>query len=265
MTSWRTLAKRSLALPLVPCRALRTPARRWVLTFHEVGDHRWACSPASFERILESVRASAEVLPLEALLGADDSDGLRVAVTFDDGYLGVAKEAVPILERLAVPATVFLPTGLLGEEDALPSQDRALYVGVPLMGWRTVKRLSSSALLRFESHGAAHRPLQVLSEQERADDLRSSRKSLESATGRPSRLLAYPFGAADGAVASTARDVGFIAAFTTRHGGLRAGADPYLLPRVDIRADYTPRDVLAILKGDWDYLAWAQALRGRLA
>ena len=131
------------------------------------------------------------------------------------------------------------------------------------MGWRTVRRLASSSTLSFQSHGATHRALHRLPADERRNDLLRSREAIGAATGTVPRFLAYPFGAADPATAADARDVGFAAAFTTRHGGLRATSDSFLLPRIDVRADYAPRDVTAMLRGDWDFLAWAQALRGK--
>ena len=38
-----------------------------------------------------------------------------IVVTFDDGYLDVLQNAVPILERYQIPATIFVVTGNLGE------------------------------------------------------------------------------------------------------------------------------------------------------
>src|SRR5207247_3144258 len=139
-----------------------------------------------------------------------------------------------------VPATVFLPTALLQEADALPPQDRGLYEGVPLMGWGTVRRLAKSSSLSFQSHGATHRALHKLPAAERRNDLLRSREALAAATGSAPRFLAYPFGAADPDAAAAAKEVGFAAAFTTRHGGIRATSDPFLLPRVDVRSDYAP-------------------------
>lgn len=263
MTSAHLLAKRAFAVPAKAVRFARRAPTRWVLTFHEVGDHAWAVTAGRFEQILEAVRAAAAVVPLSDLLDADPAGPLRAAITFDDGYAGVSERALPVLERLGARATVFLPTALLQESDALPPQDRGLYEGVPLMGWGTVRRLAKSSPLAFESHGATHRALPGLPAEERRNDLLRSREAIAAATGIAPRFLAYPFGAADPETAASAKQVGFAAAFTTRHGGIRATSDSFLLPRVDVRADYAPRDVLSILRGDWDFLSWAQALRGK--
>ena len=39
-----------------------------------------------------------------------------MAITFDDGYRSVLELALPILEELGVPATLFVPTDYIGSE-----------------------------------------------------------------------------------------------------------------------------------------------------
>jgi peptidoglycan/xylan/chitin deacetylase (PgdA/CDA1 family) len=263
MTSWRTVGKRALTLPMALARPLRTVPTRWVLTFHEVGDHAWAVTQAAFEDIVAAVAGAARLVSLEDLLAAPDDGALKVSITFDDGYLGVATRALPALARSGVPATVFLPTDLLGEADGLPRQDRGLYRDVPLMGWATVRRLAASSALRFESHGAGHLDLSSLSPESRARELTASRTRIERETGAPARFVAYPFGAADERTTALARECGYEAGFTTRHGGLTLAADRFRLPRADVRADATPRDVLSIVRGRWDFLSLLQGARGR--
>ena len=46
-------------------------------------------------------------------------------LTFDDGFLGVREHALPVLERLGWPFTVFLVTDLLGGVDAWKHSDGA--------------------------------------------------------------------------------------------------------------------------------------------
>jgi peptidoglycan/xylan/chitin deacetylase (PgdA/CDA1 family) len=93
-----------------------------VLAWHNV-EPTW-CFPArpgagrrGLEQQLGWLRRSANVVPLEAALDAlAEGRALpprAVAVTFDDGYLDTLRVAVPVLERLGLPATCFLVPDLL--------------------------------------------------------------------------------------------------------------------------------------------------------
>jgi peptidoglycan/xylan/chitin deacetylase (PgdA/CDA1 family) len=257
--------KRALAIPTIVLRPSRRVPRRWILSLHEVGDHPWAYAPERFEDLVAWARAEATPVSLEGLLaGGASSRRPRVHLTFDDGYAGVADRALPRCPS-DVPLTVFLPTTLLAEEDAVPRGDHGLYAGLPLLGWRRVRALARDPRVTFGSHGATHRALPDLSARERADELDGSRRALEHATGRPARFLAYPFGRCDAATAHAAGRAGFSAGVTTIHGGVAVRPDAFRLPRVDVRADYEVKDLRRIVRGEWDFLAVAQALRGRRA
>jgi peptidoglycan/xylan/chitin deacetylase (PgdA/CDA1 family) len=76
-------------------------------------------SSAVFERHLSALRRHAHPAFLSDLV-----DGLRsdappprmVALTFDDAYADTLREVEPLLRTYGIPATVFVPTGLLGTE-----------------------------------------------------------------------------------------------------------------------------------------------------
>ena len=96
-----------------------------VLLWHSV-DRTWAypCPPGQgirgLEQQLRLLQQVAKVVPLEPSLQAL-ADGRRlppraVALTFDDGYRDHLEFAVPLLERLGMPATFFLVPGLLARE-----------------------------------------------------------------------------------------------------------------------------------------------------
>ncbi len=252
--------KRGLGRLAALARPFRAVPRRRVLTFHEIGDHPWGCTPARFATILDLLRERAEVVPLAGLLEEGESPGLRVALAFDDAYAGVARNAAPALEARGLSATVFVPTDLLAEATAVPRQDRGLYAGAPLMGWEDVARWGAKGVLSFESHGAGHIRYSASSAEEVAGDLRRSRETLLQRTGREPSFLAYPYGDAGGGAAAAARALGFRAAFGTIHGGIGAADDPFRLRRVDVRAEFAPGDVMAALRGDWDFLGpWQRA------
>jgi peptidoglycan/xylan/chitin deacetylase (PgdA/CDA1 family) len=76
-----------------------------------------AVSPGRFRLQMEALVERAAPVTLQRLAqgetrGADE--GPAVAVTFDDGYRDNLTVAAPILERLGVPATFFVPSGAVG-------------------------------------------------------------------------------------------------------------------------------------------------------
>jgi len=75
-----------------------------------------AVSPNRFAEHLDVLRRKANVVPLRKFNGEAKADlpTRSVAITFDDGYADNLVEAKPILERMDVPATVFVVSGVLG-------------------------------------------------------------------------------------------------------------------------------------------------------
>jgi peptidoglycan/xylan/chitin deacetylase (PgdA/CDA1 family) len=93
--------------------------------YHSVADNDEACwiDPQNhvraeiFERQMEFLAEHRQVVPLGQLAksirdGRSIADG-TVAITFDDGYRDNLTVAAPVLARLGLPATLFLPTGYI--------------------------------------------------------------------------------------------------------------------------------------------------------
>ncbi len=71
---------------------------------------------SQFERQMDHLAAHYHVVPLDDLLDASAQmrrGKPRAAITFDDGYRDTYTYAVPILQRLGLPATVFIVTDFL--------------------------------------------------------------------------------------------------------------------------------------------------------
>jgi peptidoglycan/xylan/chitin deacetylase (PgdA/CDA1 family) len=106
--------------------ARRAPGSRpgAILLYHRVAHvdvDPWdlAVTPDRFEGQVEMLAAEFNVLPLSELAERArkrDLPEAAVAVTFDDGYLDNLDVAAPILERLGVPATVFVATAFADAE-----------------------------------------------------------------------------------------------------------------------------------------------------
>ncbi len=105
--------------------------RRTILMYHRIADdpedpYSLCVSPGHFEDQLRTISETAEIVELDRLMA--DLDGptwgfgrprhprrirSQVAVTFDDGYADNLLEALPVVEALGIPMTVYVATGRL--------------------------------------------------------------------------------------------------------------------------------------------------------
>ena len=87
-----------------------------VLIYHRVGGHTPVTvdlPTAVFDDQIAELAATTNVLSLDdavARLGAGDDLTGSVVVTFDDGTVDFVDEALPVLERHGVPATLYVAT-----------------------------------------------------------------------------------------------------------------------------------------------------------
>ncbi|MGH8064306.1 MAG: polysaccharide deacetylase family protein, partial [Candidatus Entotheonellia bacterium] len=95
-----------------------------ILLYHRVAEATtdpWALcvTPHHFAEHLEILQRSFRVCSLRELdlaLANNNLPDRSVVVTFDDGYVDNLQTARPLLEVYDIPATVFLTTGLIGQE-----------------------------------------------------------------------------------------------------------------------------------------------------
>jgi peptidoglycan/xylan/chitin deacetylase (PgdA/CDA1 family) len=71
---------------------------------------------AAFRDLIDALAAlpSLRFVPLTALRGAATTEGVSVAITFDDAYRGALRHALPHLASRGIAATVFVAPALLG-------------------------------------------------------------------------------------------------------------------------------------------------------
>lgn len=211
-----------------------------ILCYHSV-DPDWrsplSISPPEFEQQIRWLAANRDVVELQtALEGLDRSfrpPRGTVALTFDDGFAGVAEHAVPILERYGVRATIFVVA------DTLTAGGRPVdWVDTP-PSHRSLETLTRDQVLGLRdrgfgigSHSLAHHDLTQLSSDACLRDLRTSREILEDLLEEPVRTLAYPRGRHDESVRKAAGRAGFTTAFSLPSGEEQRG--DLAVPRVGV-------------------------------
>lgn len=94
-----------------------------ILLYHRVATREndgfnLCVTPEHFAQQMEVLASMGTVLPLDEFIERQRTRRLApgsLCVTFDDGYLDVFENALPILEACQIPATVFVVSGGLGE------------------------------------------------------------------------------------------------------------------------------------------------------
>jgi peptidoglycan/xylan/chitin deacetylase (PgdA/CDA1 family) len=221
-----------------------------VLMYHRVGsarntwEARYAISAGRFEaHMLALARNGYRAVSAESLCdwidgGAPLAAGAFV-LTFDDGFRDVRLHALPFLERLRWPFTMFLVSGLVGKEDVwtrASNPDGATY---PLLGATEILDMQRRGA-SFQSHSCSHPSLTELTDDRLASELHDSRAALQHMLGQRVDYFAYPFGHLDERVVAATRSAGYRAAFSTQPGFNRADVDRYRIRRIDVYGTDTP-------------------------
>jgi peptidoglycan/xylan/chitin deacetylase (PgdA/CDA1 family) len=207
---WNQLPRRRQAQDLV------------VLGYHGVSED-WhatlAVTPASLSEQVSYLldRGYRPATFTEAVLGPRTER--TFSVTFDDAYASVGELALPILEQLGVPGTVFVPTAYTGQSEAMewPGIDR--WIGTPHEGelipmdWKQLGELAERGW-EIGSHTKTHPRLPELTDDQLLEELQGSREEIERRLGQRCLSLAYPYGDYDQRVIRAAADAGYAAAAT---------------------------------------------------
>ncbi len=268
---------------------LRKHRGRLILAFHGVrapgtparGERTLHLDADVFGRQLEVLRSLADVVALDELLSADDSNGRLVAITFDDAYASALQHGVSQCVARDLPCCVFVSPSLLGlvpRWDQLAdsgswsreAREQFLWHGGAssppvadevhgqLDSLRIAtkeelsKALSSSDTITLGNHTQHHLNLATLSAERVGQEVQAAQEWLANlAADRVRPYVAYPFGIAPRADARDAV-LGVARAGLMAHGGWHqhdTAFDALLIPRWNVPAEVTHDGFRARLLG----------------
>lgn len=208
-----------------------------ILTYHAVesGPPPLCVAPGLFREhvdvLADSGAQSVTVAGLaDRLRSGASPDGL-FAITFDDGFASVVREAVPLLADRGLTATVFCVAGHLGRTNDWSTQPAR----TPRRALATSGELAALAAEGFEigSHGTEHVPLHSASKDVLERELLESKELIGGAVGQPVTSLAYPYGVEPQPIGRELVKRSFSAACTGQMNMIRSADDPLALPRID--------------------------------
>lgn len=215
MSAWNTV--------LPAARALRR-RRSLILSYHGVAESNARVDPEFLRVSPAALRGQLDVLlgaGFEIVTVADlaaRADGAEpppgmAALSFDDGMDDNHANLLPILREYGVPATVYVITGLVGNDN-------------PWMAAGTSRMMTEDELLDLHAagvelgaHTVTHPNLEELGYDDCMQEMTASRDFLRELTGAPVRTFAYPFCKYRDEAVRAARDAGFEAAVTCQWRG----------------------------------------------
>lgn len=210
-----------------------------ILMYHAVGE---TPAPAAYGLSVtpEALRTQLEVLAergftpvtTRALAAAWRSDGplppRPLLLTFDDGYEGVHRYALPALRSHGFTATVFATTGWLRGPHETPG---ALDL---MLDWDQLRDLSAAGL-EIGGHSHTHPQLDALTGPRLRSELARCRDLLAGELGRCPVSFAYPYGYSSRQVRAAVRAAGFRQSLAVGNALAERRHGPYALRRVTVR------------------------------
>lgn len=193
-----------------------------ILCYHAVSA-RWSAplsvTPDQLERQLRALTERGYTGATFTAAVTSPTGGRQLVVTFDDGYRSVLELGLPILRRLGLPGTIFVPTDYIGQERSMAWSGIEHWLGTPdepdlmPLSWAELRELRDAGW-EIGSHTRSHPRLSRLDDAALSDELAGARETCEAHLGRPCHALAYPYGDFDERVVGAARRSGYLAAGT---------------------------------------------------
>lgn len=211
-----------------------------VLCYHALSptwDAALSTTPARFERQMRLLLARGyRAATFSEAVAATPRSGV-VAVTFDDAFRSVVDLAFPILRRLGMIGTLFVPTDFIDAGGPLrwPGIDHWLdgdSAGeLTPASWSQIASLAGAGW-EIGSHTASHPHLTRLDDASLADELARSKRTCEDELGVPCAAIAYPYGDADGRVIAATAAAGYRSAALLSE--VLSRPEPMSWPRIGI-------------------------------
>jgi peptidoglycan/xylan/chitin deacetylase (PgdA/CDA1 family) len=247
-----------------------------VLGFHNVvaddlagrvGDRALHVGVSAFGEYVDWIKRHYDVIPIGELvdrLRASRPVGGVAAITFDDGYAGVVRHAVPVMRSAGVPFAVFpvirhsderkafwwdtheltdairehAVQTLRGDQDLIDRHlgaGQSVHADLHAASWDELRSMLG-ADCTIGIHSVTHRNMATLTAEELVFELGESRRRLADELGGDPRIVAFPYGWGSPLVVDEVRRESLDAALTLHFGLNGRGQSIHAIRRVAIPA-----------------------------
>jgi peptidoglycan/xylan/chitin deacetylase (PgdA/CDA1 family) len=165
-----------------------------------------------------------------------------VLITFDDGYEGVHRHALPVLAKHGFAATLFVSTGWIrGPYDTGGALDT-------MLDWDQVRELAAAGV-EIGGHSHSHPQLDQLPDDALRGELVRCWEIVADELGAVPASFAYPYGYSSRRVRQAVRAAGYAQALAVGNGLARRRQGPYALRRVTVRRSTGAAEFERLIEG----------------
>jgi peptidoglycan/xylan/chitin deacetylase (PgdA/CDA1 family) len=207
-----------------------------------------AVDPSHFRRHLEwALAQNIRPIRVDAALDLldDPVEGQWFCITLDDGYRDNLEIALPILEDLGLPATIYVPTAVIDRTAVYDWYRKP----PPALSWDDLASIVSGGLVDVQAHTRTHRALPRLTDDQARNEIAGSKTDLEHKLGAQVTTIAYPAGIYTERDVMLVCEAGYRGALTTTSGVNRGGEPLGTLLRTMLMAGDTVDDFTAKMNG----------------
>lgn len=185
------------------------------------GDLGLSVDPGVFKSQMQYLKDKGyNILTMKDLINFFDSGiptpARSLLLTFDDGYEDFSLNAMPVLKEFGFRATMFLPTGLVGNPGFL--------------NWGQVSDAAASGLIYFANHTWSHHSVAVSKEVDQKE-ISTADTQLKEHGLNQDLVFAYPYGNFGDYAVQILQSMNYKVAFTTIPGSTLCKKQRLTLPR----------------------------------
>ena len=198
----------------------------------------------------------------EIIFSSEMPDGKTAVITFDDAYQDFMTHAYPILRKRGFKATVFVPTGMVGNVSERLLNKKCL-------SWDELAELSLNGM-EIGSHSVTHAKLSSLPREQIYYEIEHSKIEIERRLNQEVESFSLPYAFPEGQSSflqfydDILKGCGYRCGVTTRIGRASSKDGEYGLRRIPINSGDDERLFKAKLEGGYDWLSLPQVVFKRV-
>jgi peptidoglycan/xylan/chitin deacetylase (PgdA/CDA1 family) len=189
---------------------------------------------------------------------------MLVAITFDDAFISITENAVPVLKKLGLPACIFVPAGNLGQPPRWEMPENYPDKNETVMSQEQIMTIDRDGFEIF-SHSLSHPVMTELDNDRVQNELTQSKQALEKIVGHQVLGVSYPYGVHNADVLQAAQRAGYQFGFTIEPYSVDTSPDNFQIGRFKVSPEDSMLKFKLKVNGAYEVVKYLRSMKKRLS